>query len=473
MKKIKIVNEFQNINTNHIDYVLKKLFIMAIILIPFDNLPYLENVLGELGVRGTVYLFIPIIILTIVNLIINREIFIPKGKYKYSFLLFLTWIIICILVNVPNIINNSFKGRTGSEKLILQVLVVAFMISISYCSIYIIERNNINKENLRNYIALSLIPVGIYSFFELFNIFNIIDFSGIIEKLSYLIHTYYRGEVYPKGIRSVTGEASYFAMYASFAFPFIFSYIFTEKNLNKRLMWIAINLYFMILIIFTKSRTAYAIIFIELFLFFIFILTSKVEPIKKKICIFLMVGLGIAFMFLNKTIIPMYAGDNNSVSKISVVSLYESIKDRNNMSNVARIGMQRAALNIGKDNAVFGVGLGQYGFFVNEYVDEVAMTSDEVQRWINPDNDKKYWPPVFSLYHRIIAEEGFIGFFIWIIIIIYGLYRLIKKIYTNTDDVLSIVFTVSYVGVFICSYNADTFAIIQMWLCFAFLQKQL
>ena len=74
MKRIfcKDINEYNNYNLNKILLIL---FLIAIVLIPFDSLPYMKSILGELGVRGPVYAFIPIFIIIFIYFIYKRRIY--------------------------------------------------------------------------------------------------------------------------------------------------------------------------------------------------------------------------------------------------------------------------------------------------------------------------------------------------------------------------------------------------------------
>lgn len=471
MRRFEIIRGSKNINITKIDMLLKYLFILSIILIPFDNLPYFKSLLGELSVRGSVYAFIPIIALTFINSILSREIYIPSGRNRNNILIFSAWVLITVIINLSNIFNNSFKGRTGIEKLVLQVFVLTFMLLISYCTLYIIERNKLKLKDIRRYIVFSFIPVAIVGLFELLTIFSIIDFSELIENISYLVHSYNRGIVYPKGIRSVTGEASYFAMYSAFAFPFIISYVFTENKLRNKILWGILATLFFILMLFTRARTSYAIIFVEIFMLFAFIISAKVDKSKKKILIVIAVELAAVIFLFNQDFTTNYGGDVNSAQELSVTGLQSSLSDPGNMSNVARMGMMRAAFSVGKDNPIFGVGIGQFGFYASQYVDETALTSSEVQRWVDPNIERDFWPPSFSLYNRIVAEQGFLGIMLWLNVGLYFLYRLIKRVYSMKNDFLGIALLMSFIGGAICSLNADTFAYISLWMLFSIIDR--
>ncbi|MBB6713517.1 glycosyltransferase [Clostridium gasigenes] len=447
--------------------ILKKLFILSIILIPVDNLPYMSNIMGELGNRGAVYPFILIILIIFVLLIKRKEIYFNRSRETDLLTIFFIWILISSIINMNDIFTNSFKGRSGINKLLLQFMVIGFMVLISYCSDIIIKLKNITLYDFREYVKYSLIAVFIYGTVELLNFTGIIDLSRILKILSSIFQTYFRGEVYTKGIRTISGEVSYFAMYASFAMPWIVSYIFTEKSNKKKVKYCIIAGYLVLLLIFSKSRTAYAIIFIEMFIYTMIILISKVS---KNIKINLLKAIAlviIGFVIINNTVLSNIAGDENSMTKISITSLINSLRDPNNVSNISRLGLEEAAINIGIENPIIGVGIGQYGFEVSNHLSDKALTSHEVQRWISEKN--KDWPPAFALYVRIMAEQGILGFIIWCVFIGYVLIKSMRKIMKNENDIMGISLVVSFIGVLISWMNADTFAQVAFWIILPFI----
>lgn len=468
-KKLSINKTDSLIENKGIINLITALFIASIILIPFDNIPYFDNLLGELSVKANVYPFLIIIPIVFFYTIKNRRIYLKNTMEIKMLVVYCFWICVSVGMNFNSILENSFKGRAGIQKLILQFMVLVFLLLISYSSSIIIRVKNIDLLKLRKYICLSLIPVGAYGFIELLNILNIVDFSYIIAKTSYFIQTYFRGEVYPKGIRSVTGEVSYFGMYCAFILPWIMSYIYTEKTSKKKILFALINIYLLVLIVFSKSRTAYAITFLQIFIYSMCILIFKTSKQNKKIVVSMVSGIVIMFFVINNTVISKVKTDVNSVSQISISSLVKSLSDKNNMSNVARSGMQRSAVQMGLDKPITGIGLGQYGFYAQEYLDEKAMTSDEVRRWINEENDS--WPPVFSLFSRIIAEQGIVGIIIWTSMLIYMIFSMIQQLKRKKNDILGISLLVSFIGVIISWFNADMFSMISFWFLLPFIIK--
>ena len=465
----KTIDECDLIENKKVINLITGLFIASIILIPFDNIPYFDKLLGELSVKASVYPFLIIIPIILFYTVKNKKLYLKFTTEVKILAVYCFWVCVSIGINSSSILGNSFKGRSGIQKLILQLMVLGFLILISYCSNVIINIKNIDLLKLRKYICLSLIPVGAYGFIELLNILNIIDFSYVISKTSYFIQTYFRGEVYPKGIRTVTGEVSYFGMYCAFILPWIMSYIYTEKTTKKKIIFSLINIYILILIVFSKSRTAYAITFLQIFIYSLSILVFKTSKKSKKIVIAMASCVIVMFFIVNRTVISKVKTDVNSVSQISITSLINSLSDKNNMSNVARSGMQRSAVEIGMDNPLIGVGLGQYGFYAQRYLDEKAMTSHEVKIWASEDNSA--WPPVFSLFSRVIAEQGLIGIVLWIAMLAYMVISMLQALRKKENDIVGISLLVSFLGVIISWVNADMFSMISFWILLPFIIK--
>ena len=119
------------------------------------------------------------------------------------------------------------------------------------------------------------------------NMLNIIDTSEILKAVSNVIQLYARGELYPRGIRTVCGEASYFGMYAAFVLPWILSYIYTEKEYWKKGIAVVYALYFIALVLLSKSRMGLLIFWLEFIIFSIGIIIMKGNWKKKIITVLL------------------------------------------------------------------------------------------------------------------------------------------------------------------------------------------
>ena len=174
------INEYSSYKFN---ILLLALFLISIVLIPFDSLPYMKSLLGELGVRGPVYAFIPIFIVIFIYFIYKRKIYFKWSVEKVLLALFILWTIISAVFNINSIINNSFKERSGIEKLILQIMVLGFMVAIMYATEFIISLNKISLKTIRTCVAISLIFVGAYSVLEILQVYGIMNVENILKNI--------------------------------------------------------------------------------------------------------------------------------------------------------------------------------------------------------------------------------------------------------------------------------------------------
>ena len=98
---------------NEIYKLVYVLMALAILLIPFNNLPYLNNILKELSFSATSYPML--ILMTIMAIYILKESKVVKVKDKSIYIL-ITFVILCFIfsvLNISDIMTNSFKGKTG------------------------------------------------------------------------------------------------------------------------------------------------------------------------------------------------------------------------------------------------------------------------------------------------------------------------------------------------------------------------
>lgn len=439
------------------------LFIVAILLMPFDNLPYLNNIFGELSYKAAFYPFLLAIILFLCENFYFKRIYVINNLGFKILISFFTWAFISSIINYNSIWQREFKGRTGNNKFILQLMVLVFAIILVNFLYYLIRNNKITLKVIRRYIIFSFFIAGFYSLFEIFYIIGFHGSENFLTTISYYIQSYYRGQLYLKRIRSVCGEASYFSMYASFIFPWILSYVF--ENRKQKFKYIIILLYFIMLVLLSKSRIGYIIILIQFLFFYYKILKIKGRNKNKFLSIICLALILIIISFVNKNIYSK-TEMRNTFNSISIESIYNSITDSNNMSNVARFGLQEAGIRMGMANPIFGVGLGQYGFNVVEYISSDALRSSEVQSWISSDINSP-WAPAFSLFSRIFAENGIIGLMLWIGIWGYTFFRCLRVYNRDTDNVLGLTVIVTIIGVFLAGFNADTYAYIEYWITLA------
>jgi O-antigen ligase len=430
---------------------------LAICLVPFNALPYLQNVLGEMSNEGAFYPLAIAMIIWSLGAIRVFKIKVPLHRSFVLLSLFFVWIIFSAAVNSPEIAVASTKGRGGIEKLLLQIVLVFFCMLATLVVYRCMMRVPRSLAHYRRYVSISFLICGLYSVIEI----AYLSGSGIAEAILANINHYIQPErlpLYPGRLRSVSGEASWFAMYCSMVLPWLLSYLFSESRRRWRyFIWFA---YFILLVVLTKSRTAYVITTIQFGLFCFGVMVSA-GPQKthrwRVVTIFLALVLVFGLTLVNL----------NSSGK-SLIDVFASLASKKNMSNIARFGAQFAGYKMALDHPVFGVGLGQYGFHVADYIPSWALVSDEIRIWISPTEGTS-WAPVHNIYARIASEAGFVGLLLWISMWGSVLLGCIRKYRSNTvasrqPDYVGLALVVSIVGVLLSGFNADSFRFFGYWL---------
>jgi O-antigen ligase len=249
-------------------------------------------------------------------------------------------------------------------------------------------------------------------------------------------------------------------MYCGVALPWLLSYVFTERR--RLTLYLALVMYLVALLVLSWSRTAYVITLIQLLLFMgAVVFQGDRGPARRRV-VALIAGGSIAL------VAGTIALRDTLASEFSITDVFTSLTSSNNISNLARIGSQLTAFRIGAENPAFGVGLGEYGFYMRSHVPIWAQASSEIQKWMSIEEGTR-WPPVHSLYARLAAETGLPGLALWIslwLVLLAGCYRTYRRRSRalGRQDVLGLALMVSIVGVMLSQLNIDSFRIFGYWL---------
>jgi O-antigen ligase len=436
---------------------------LSIIVMPFNALPYLKSILHDMSHEASFYPTLIGLLLWFAYLCLKRRIFIPNRKNFHLFVIFVFWIFISTALNSPNISYMIFKGRSAISKNILQIIMFLYMAFVALYIYNVFIMKGISPlKYIRTFVMVSFLIAGFYSIFEILKMFGLND-GGVLVAIDHFIRE--GSNPYFVRLRSVSQEPSWFAMYCGFAFPWIFSYIFTERAIFKRLFYILLIAYLSILIFATFSRTAYFVIIIETIIFLVLAFYNVKHREKKKmliisICLFFVLVIGYSFVFL---------------SQMPIINLFSSIFDFSmdnsyRLSNISRIGSQTIALKIAMSHPIFGVGFGQYGFYMSQYVSDWMLVSSEIETY-SADMSNTSWAPAHGLYTRIAAELGFIGLSIWIAMLlslIFNVYKIYRRnSLSGENDYLGLSLLVCIIGVSVSGMNMDSFRFLGYWLSLA------
>jgi O-antigen ligase len=287
--------------------------------------------------------------------------------------------------------------------------------------------------------------------------------ENFLEKISSLFRNEtYRMVFFRSGrLRSLSQEPSWFGTYLAFATPWFLSLLLNTGK--KIILPVLFFLYLVLLIFYSQSRVAWFIFIIEFVLFFILAMFFGDKKRKKSPFLYILVALlplvvlGILYkdFFLYKfNYVFKSFGQNASLEALN--------------SNMERIGFQYAAVCMGLDKPIFGVGLGQYGFWWKDFLPNwaIVLIPELLQ-----DAHGTRWPTSHGLIARLFAETG-LGVFIFIGVLLASLcrsmqyVRLVSK-YAPSQTPLAISLTTCICGVSASLATGDSLRYFYLWLILA------
>lgn len=442
-----------------VSQVLSSLIALSLFFLPLNGLSY-KRLLGELSVEGAAYPMLIAIIIYGLAVIQKGRIDTPNLLSYKLLMLFVVWVSISGILNSLGILMNFTKGRSGVEKFSLQFVLLLFLFftsMMSYTALKPFRRKNI-LFIFRRWILFSFLFAGIYSLF--LEIPAELGQGWAISILCFITPIIHGSEgLYLFRLRSLSGEASWFGMYLAFVFPWLMSYYFTERKINKYI-YLALIAYVLILTFLTYSRTAYFIILFEIFAFILIVFFKGIHHLHRRLLRLLL----IVVPLLGLLIIETNAGNK-------IVQIYYSLFEQDTsfqLSNIGRIGSQLAAIKMGLSHPLTGVGLGQYGFYMPDYLPPWAWVSPEISLWASSSPDTP-WAPVHGLWARILAETGFVGLFLWlsvwicILISVWKRYSKLRQI-DQQNRILALSLLISILGLMLNGLVSDSLRSLSYWI---------
>src|SRR6266545_2291172 len=136
----------------------------------------------------------------------------------------------------------------------------------------------------------------------------------------------------------------------------------------------------------------------------------------------------------------------------------------------ARAAYMFGALGAYDESPIAGVGLGASGFYIYENLPDWAMnTVPDIARQLSPDN--RLYPNPKSMYVRLLAETGLIGFFIFLAFLfsVLGDSLLALKSNQSLMRYLGIAGLFSWLAIAMYNVTQDSFATPNIWVNFGIL----
>jgi hypothetical protein len=131
----------------------------------------------------------------------------------------------------------------------------------------------------------------------------------------------------------------------------------------------------------------------------------------------------------------------------------------------ARAAYMFGALGAYEEYPVTGVGLGASGFYIYKHLPDWAMTTvPDIARQLSPDN--RLYPNPKSMYVRLLAETGLIGFFIFLAFLFSVLADSLLALQSNPPYMryLGIAGLFSWLAILIYNTTQDSFATPNIWI---------
>lgn len=420
-----------------------------------------------LGGLGQELAFYPLVIgmtIWLTGIILCREkVYIPRNYSFYAFAFLLVWLFLTGIANMNNMLEAEFKGTDGTTRFIIQYGTMVFYF-VSALYIYnVFCRLSLSKEKVlvlfENAIILSAYIMGAYSLFEITSLLGMDYCREIVNSIDTLFRiNEVQGDIFAYiRIRSLTAEASYFGMYCGVIMPWLVWHAFNNTvSPMKRAFNLLFLAYYIVLIIFSLSRTAYFIVLIE---FLVFSISYRKQIVRNLLAMGAKVG---AFLIVVMAAL-MWAISSTAVIEIDVLGVLLSFTNSSNniheLSNIARLGSQWAGWYMFLDNPFFGVGYGQYPFYYADYVPGWAWMSSEVQLW-GLNITGSVMTPSHGIYTRLLAETGFMGFLAWLFILFSMLWGICKS---DVDLNRKRCYLMSIVALILFGLNIDAFRIFYYW----------
>jgi hypothetical protein len=374
-------------------------------------------------------------------------------------------VVICALAvlslygNINAILDSTFQREDGwtrgMTQLLLLFISMAYPFYLAFCL-----RRHADWKSLIVRAAWWSLPVPLFvGFLQLANVAGIHGLS----------HLPYVGGVYNGGffrLTSVARESSWFGSFACVILPFLIMSRLRAESVWRK--WAALGTIgnLLLFVVFGLSKSALAALATEIAVGLLIMLVAY-RPMRKIGKFFFGLIVVVTVLFAMAILSPAAFTKITApfVNKALVVyQLFEPLLKQNKqlISISTRFGMSSAGVSMGQEHPLVGVGLGQFGFNVYNYIPLWGLNS-ETLGWLS--NDTKGWPSTSNLYTRLLAEiggPGFAAYVVFRLVLMLGVgARLLRKGSGTWSRDLAVFSIMSALVAF--DFHRDSFINLDMW----------
>jgi len=424
--------------------------LLSFALLPFNALPIFGHYLGEASGEGALY---PLFVATFIyfsrkwyDVLMNR-LYIRKRPLTLFLVCTSLFLLIPFLANLDVILSAFYMNKGGLFRFITQSL----LFLICFMSAFMM-RDVLSTQ--KNYLTCLRVLRGTFFLVIFFSFFQYFVYYHSIAKNIYL----YVGQfIYEDGVidyalnvrqglglHSVSQEPSFLAMYLAVTFPYVF---FTAGSIVNKAFTFLIS---SVVVYLSWSRTAYIVFMIQCVIA-LYIMYFKYIRLTTLLALFVPSLLVLYLLFQDTHVGGILA---------STLNVNES------GSSSARLGAAYSALLAWLKHGFFvGVGVGQSGYYLVDYLPDWAFLSNDTWDVFNGLR----WPPIHNLWVRVLLETGLLGFFLTISLFLVLFLRInhiltLKHFSNSSPDHLGYASMISLSGVFLIMLNRETITNMNIWL---------
>ncbi|MBW1293911.1 O-antigen ligase family protein [Aquimarina litoralis] len=448
-------------NLKNLEKIIIQAFILGLFLIPFNSYKGL-SFMGEFSQDANALVLIFGVLLLFLNFIWTRKIKFPVSNLTYhAFFIFLIWIVISFLINLPSISDNFFKQTSGINRFIRQLFSL-LLSSVLFFTLFYNAISYVGKDKILNLVRktllFSLIVVFSYSVLEVVILrLGLHQLKPIIYLFDYLPFVNVNLDYNSHRLSSITYEPPALAMYLITIAGWMFSYILTHKGLKKFIPAILV----LFLAVASGSRTSLVVILFQFVLFLIQIFHLK------RYHYLIMNGLRIILASVVILLVVNYRAVHEFASEKAASLDFTNVN--RNYSNQSRLGIQYTSLLIYKENPVFGVGYGQQAYHAKHKYPYWAVKNNWEFDYKYLNEKLKSFPPGYNIYTRILAETGTIGLILFLCFISSFFYQANELRKKPENRTMGVIILVSLGGFVLNWMQIDSFRMYGVWLCLALL----
>jgi hypothetical protein len=443
----------------------RALLFLGVVTIPFSAFAGL-GFLGELAPELSTYFFMPAVAsfaLSYMGHALSGHG--PRSRPRAGPLTAIALAAICIILvsfmaNAASITSLVAHGRFALAKFATSFAVILYCFALSYVVFF--ESGKHWHRFVFKPIAISAVLCIGFSILEILSRKMSVA-NGLYGALDELVHAGWNPAVYGAGwddrIRSVAFEAPAFGNYVGFVWPWLIAGWANNTGRSRRFYFI-IWLLLTALELYSWSRTAIVMMGGST-LVFILLRYGYMPPLPRS-------STHLTRRFLSVVVFggAMIGG----VIAVTEFNAYEAVVIAgSSVSDLTRLAYTEASFNMMTDHPLFGLGLGQFAFWLLEYVPSWAYLSYEVANWSSSYPPVHFWPASYTVYGRLAGELGVVGLLFWILLWL-GLARKMLTASLDYQRLTGSLPAVSYALVVSCfcvlwsGLTTDTFRSPMIWI---------